>query len=200
MVETGAKARDGRTVRGERTRAALVDALLALLDEGRLRPTSAEIAERAGVSERSVFQHFQDREALFEATAHAQYQRVVPTLQPVDVTLALPQRIDHFTEQRCRLYQQLSGVRRAALLLEPESDAVAGWLAATRRAKARELERVFRAELQAVPDQDRPAVRAAAVAACAWTAWEALSFHQGLSPDASRQAMRTALAALLAPR
>ena len=56
--------RDGRTVRAERTRQALVDALLSLLDEGQLQPTAERIAVRAGVSERSVFQHFPDREAL----------------------------------------------------------------------------------------------------------------------------------------
>ena len=157
MVDTQAKSRDGRTVRGERTRAALVDSLLSLLDEGRLRPTSAEIAARAGVSERSLFQHFPDREALFEATARAQYERVLPTLKPVDASLPLHERLDRFTEQRCRLYQLLGGVRRAALLLEPESDAVARWLAGTRRAKARELERVFHAELQRIPAPEQKA-------------------------------------------
>ena len=43
--------RDGRTVRAERTRQALVDALLSLLDEGQLQPTAERIAVRAGVSE-----------------------------------------------------------------------------------------------------------------------------------------------------
>ena len=83
------KQRDGRTVRAERTREALVGALLALLNEGRVRPTASEIAERAGVSERSVFQHFRDREALFEAVAREQYERVVPTIRPVDASLSL---------------------------------------------------------------------------------------------------------------
>ena len=64
--------RDGRTVRAERTRQALVDSLLGLLDEGQMTPTAAQIAARAGVSERSVFQHFPDREALLEAVAHEQ--------------------------------------------------------------------------------------------------------------------------------
>ena len=43
------KQRDGRTVRAERTREALVGALLALLNEGHVRPTASEIAERADV-------------------------------------------------------------------------------------------------------------------------------------------------------
>ncbi len=72
---TGSK--DGRTVRAERTRQAIVDALLTLLDEGELRPTAERIAERAEVSERSVFQHFPDREALFEAVARQQWERII---------------------------------------------------------------------------------------------------------------------------
>ena len=105
--------RDGRTVRAERTRQALVDSLLGLLDEGHLTPTAAAIAARAGVSERSVFQHFPDREALLEAVAREQYDRVVPTLRPIDSTLPLPERIEQFVKQRARLYEQIGGVRRA---------------------------------------------------------------------------------------
>jgi len=92
--------RDGRTVRAERTRQALVDALLALLYEGQLQPTAERIAARAGVSERSVFQHFADREALYQAVAVQQYERIVPTLDPIDVSLPLPERIEAFAAQR----------------------------------------------------------------------------------------------------
>src|ERR671914_470326 len=108
-VEAAAGQRDGRTVRAERTRQALVEALLGLLDEGHLRPTAAQIAERAGVSERSVFQHFPDREALFEAVACEQYDRVLPTLRPIDASVALPERIEKFAEQRAHLYELIAG-------------------------------------------------------------------------------------------
>ena len=40
---------DGRSARSQRTRNAVVDALLELNREGNLRPTAKEIAERAGV-------------------------------------------------------------------------------------------------------------------------------------------------------
>ena len=53
--------RDGRAARALRTRQAVADALLRLLEEGELRPTSRMIAEKAGVSERTIFQHFEDR-------------------------------------------------------------------------------------------------------------------------------------------
>jgi TetR/AcrR family transcriptional regulator, regulator of autoinduction and epiphytic fitness len=191
------KGRDGRTVRAERTRRALVDALLALLDEGRLRPTAAEIAERAGVSERSVFQHFRDREALLEAVAREQYERVVPTIRPVDASLPLTERIDEFVAQRCGVFERVAGVRRAALLMEPESDVVAGWLSSVRSAGAAEAERVFRRELEALPPDEREPLRAALIAACGWGAFEALRFHQGLSVTRTRGALRTLVARLL---
>jgi TetR/AcrR family transcriptional regulator, regulator of autoinduction and epiphytic fitness len=197
---TERKQRDGRTVRAERTRRALVEALLALLNEGRLRPTAAEIAERAGVSERSVFQHFPDREALLEAVAREQYERVMPTIRPVDASLSLAARIDEFVAQRATLYERASGVRRAASLMEPESDVVAGWLTTVRRAGAAEVERVFRREIEATRADEREPLRAALVAACAWGTFEALRFHQGLSVSRTRGAMRTMVARLLGER
>ncbi len=192
--------RDGRTVRAERTRQALVDSLLSLLDEGVLTPTAAAIATRAGVSERSVFQHFPDREALFEAVAREQYDRVLPTLRPIDTTLPLDERIAQFTEQRARLYELIGGVRRAALLIEHESSSVAGWLATARQAKAAEAERVFRRELDSVPADERESLRSALVVLCSWSAWDGWRTHQRLSVSRARAALRTALAALLGER
>ena len=192
--------RDGRTVRAERTRQALVDSLLSLLEEGQLTPTAAAIAARAGVSERSVFQHFPDREALLEAVAREQYDRVVPTLRPVDSTLPLPDRIEQFTTQRARLYELIGGVRRAGLLVEHESSSVAGWLATARQAKAADVERVFRRELDAVPADDQDAVRAALITLCSWAAWDSWRTHQRLSVARSKAALAAGVAGLLAQR
>jgi TetR/AcrR family transcriptional regulator, regulator of autoinduction and epiphytic fitness len=196
-MEAAAKQRDGRTVRAERTRQALVDALLGLLDSGELSPTAAAIAGRAGVSERSLFQHFPDREALFEAVARQQYERVLPTLQPVDASMPLGERIDRFTRQRARLYEMIGGVRRAALLIEHESPSVAGWLTTARRAKAAEVERVFRRELAAIPGDEREPLRAALIAVCAWPAWDSWRTHQRLGVNRARAAMAAAIGGLL---
>jgi TetR/AcrR family transcriptional regulator, regulator of autoinduction and epiphytic fitness len=49
---------DGRVARAERSRRAIVAAHLALIDEGDLRPTGERIAERAGVSLRSLWTNF----------------------------------------------------------------------------------------------------------------------------------------------
>src|SRR5262245_41977092 len=143
MAARAELARDGRSVRAERTREAVVEALLELLDEGDIRPTAERIAARAGVSERSVFQHFSDRESLFEVAARRQYERVAPTLRRIDRELPLAARIEEFTAQRARLYETVSGVRRGALLIEYESPTVARRLNEVRAAKAKEVEQVF---------------------------------------------------------
>ena len=199
-MEAPSEPRDGRTVRAERTRQALVEALLGLLDEGQPRPTAAEIAARAGVSERSVFQHFPDREALLEAVAREQYQRVVPTLVPVDSSLPLAERIEQFVQQRSRLYEQIGGVRRAGLLIEHESTSVAGWIATARQQKAAEVERVFRRELDDTRPDEREPLRTALVMVCSWTAWDSWRTHQKLSVARARAALAAAIRALLGQR
>ena len=55
---------DGRMARSHHTRRAIVDAMRALHAEGDLRPTAPRVAARAGVSLRTVWQHFADMEAL----------------------------------------------------------------------------------------------------------------------------------------
>jgi TetR/AcrR family transcriptional regulator of autoinduction and epiphytic fitness len=195
---TGAK--DGRTIRAERTRQALVDALFALLDEGELRPTAERIAKRAGVSERSVFQHFPDREALFEAVARQQYERVFSGLEPVDSSRPLPERLDAFVGQRARLLEESSSLRQAAILLEHDSEVVAGWLESWRRAAATEVERVFRRELESYERGERAVLLGALVSAASGPVWEGYRLHQRMSAERARAAMRRTLAALLRER
>lgn len=63
---------DGRRLRSERTRQAIVEAYLALLRENPRIPTASSIAERAGYSVRSIFERFPDLHALrVAATDHA---------------------------------------------------------------------------------------------------------------------------------
>ena len=183
---------DGRTVRAQRTHARVVDALLELLDGGDVRPTSERIAGRAEVSERTVFQHFADREALFQAVSARQYERVMPTLEVISADLPLAERIKRFTDQRSRLLEQLSGVRRGALLMESESEVVADGLAMARRLKATEVRRLFATEIAASPELEAPLVSASA-----WTAWEGLRRHQGLGEGQARAAMALTLERLL---
>ena len=61
---------DGRSARRERGRAAVIDAVVDLLQEGHAPPTTPQVVERAGISEASLFRYFRSIDDLqLEATA-----------------------------------------------------------------------------------------------------------------------------------
>src|SRR5437763_6128852 len=105
-----------------RTREAIVDASSALVDEGDLRPTAPRIAERARVSVRSVFQHFDDLEALYAAVGDRVVERLSHLTMTVDAAAPLDRRIGEVVRQRCVLLEALTPIRRAAAVHEPFSN------------------------------------------------------------------------------
>lgn len=191
---------DGRRARSERTRTAIVDALLSLLEEGVVHPGAERLAERAGVSRRAIFHHFRDLEDLLATAGDRQMERVVPTLSPLPREGSTAARIEAFVAQRCRLLERIAPVRRAALLVEPLSPVVGTRLAAVRRRGRRAVEEVFAPELAAVPAEERAELAAALSMASSFSAWESIHTHQGLSADQTARVMKRAITALLAPR
>jgi AcrR family transcriptional regulator len=196
---TAAEKIDGRTARARRTREAIVDATLALLDAGNLRPSAEDIAERAGVSPRSIFQHFGDRETLSRAVGARQTERVSQIVEHLPDSGPFAVRVDAFVDQRARVLEFITPVRRSALLNEPFSTGSRNAIQAFRAFKRAEAERVFALELAAFPAAQRAELQRAVGAACDWSTWEALRSHQDLSVDEARAVMRRTLVALLQP-
>jgi len=60
-------AKDGRVVRGERMKLAIIKTTMTMVKEGNLIPSAQQISARAGVAVRSVFRHFDDMENLHVA-------------------------------------------------------------------------------------------------------------------------------------
>ena len=58
---------DGRRLRSERSRKAMIDAALELIEEGNFAPTAKQISECAGVGIRSFFRQFEDIDQFFAA-------------------------------------------------------------------------------------------------------------------------------------
>lgn len=187
---------DGRTARAARTRDSVVEALLGLIDDGNLRPTAREIADRAGVSLRSVYVHFEDLEDLFAAAARRQFERILPLLGPVPTEGGLPARLSAFVEHRARLLEAGSNVRRAAMLQEPFSPALSEIAGIVRKAARDEIERVFAAELSQRRGPARRRLLLALDVAASAPVWEQLRFHGDV--DEARAVVTTMLTALLA--
>jgi TetR/AcrR family transcriptional regulator, regulator of autoinduction and epiphytic fitness len=188
---------DGRLARSARTRHAVVDALLDLLGEGDLRPTAARIAERAGVSLRLVFHHFDDVETIYNELADRQAERVKPLTAPIPMTLPLARRVEEFSTQRGRLLETISPVRRAAVLMEPFRPALAKRLKLARDLMRAAAIAAFAPELSKLVAGEKRATIAALDVATSWVAWEQMRRHQGLSEAEARGVMATTIRALL---
>ena len=104
---------DGRTARGARTREAIIDALYDLLREGHGDTGARAIAERAGVSTRSVFQHFEDLETVYAEVAARQADAINPYLAPIDPLIPIAERVDRLVAARDEMYSIIAPVRRA---------------------------------------------------------------------------------------
>jgi TetR/AcrR family transcriptional regulator, regulator of autoinduction and epiphytic fitness len=191
---------DGRRARGERARAAVLDAILDLIQEGDLKPTAERVAQRAGVSLRLVFHHFADLESLYAAAADRQFERLRPLMKPLPADGAFDNRLEAFLRQRVRLWEKVTPVRRASLLLEPFSKAIRERLDAARALARNEVANVFRHEIEKLPRAQRSDVIAALDVASAWQTWEALRRHQGLSIEPARRVVAHMIEAVLATR
>ena len=186
---------DGRRARRHRSRDLAVDALLDLLNEGVVRPTAQQVAERSGVSLRSIFRIFDDVESLNAAACARQVTRVRHLFVDVPAEGTLASRIDQVITINGRLYESIAPVRRAALRTAPESAAVQETLARARGWVRAEVERVFADELRGAK---RDAVAALEVA-LSFEAWDQLRSAQGLSATRTAATVTHLLQSLLAP-
>lgn len=187
---------DGRVARGERTRDAIVAAHTALLREGVLKPTGKRIAERAGVSLRTLWLNFGDLEGLLGATTDYWLAADEELRRPVDPALPLAERIELFCAQRTRRLENIAPAARSAVLGEPFSRA----LAESRRLHVARVERdvtvTFAAELDAAGDH-RAVLTKSLFIASSWPAWLSLRDDWGLDAAASTAIMRYTISTLL---
>ena len=112
-TENNAVSNDGRIARGERTRSSIADALYELLADGAENPSGRDIAERANVSLRSVFQHFDDIEAVYSELITRQHERVAPFLEPINKDIPLNERVEIFIENRDSMFALAAPLRRS---------------------------------------------------------------------------------------
>lgn len=186
---------DGRTLRALRTREAIVDATIAQIDEGDLRPTAPRVAERAGVSVRSVFQHFADLETLHAAVAERLATRLAGLVLPISPELPLAERIERFVRQRGTLLDVVTPIRRAANVHGPFSTEIQARLRDGQAFLRAEVEATFRPELGARDDAGE--VLDALDVACGWATWDGFRSGLGRSPAEAEQVLRRLVRSLL---
>jgi AcrR family transcriptional regulator len=192
---------DGRASRTQRSRAAICDACLDLIQEGVLQPSADQIAERSGLSRRSVFNHFKDLGELYDAVLLAGLQRYEPFHVEVGTDAAIGQRLELWMTARARFLEATSPFTQAlmAQALHPPTGRQA--LRTSQEALAlqqRDLERVFADEIARMPEAERAEIVEAIATASCPLAWEHLRHNRSLSVARARAVMLRSVTALLA--
>jgi AcrR family transcriptional regulator len=189
---------DGRAARSHRSRLAIVNAMRELHAEGDLRPTAPRVAERAGVSLRTVWQQFADMEALLVEASRRDNEIVRSLITRIDPDQPLAARIAQFTGQRARLLEQMTPTWRAARLAEPFSAELARNKARTLAIAKRDLETVFAAELAQLAAAKRRQLTDGLHAVSVWSFWESARTELNLGPGPAEDLIRATFTALLA--
>ena len=189
---------DGRRLRRDRNREAVVQALLHLYRMGNLTPSADEIAEQAGISARSLFRYFDDVDALVREAVDRQQEHLAP-LFAVSATPDQPleARVSRFVADRARLLEAMGPVGQLARSLAPKQPLVAAELGRIRAELRDQLVDVFGPELDALSLGDRREVLAALDVACSWEAHHLLRDDQRMSAAAAGRIMARTIRSLL---
>ena len=92
--------RDGRSLRAERNRHLVAEALLQLLEEGEAQPTAQMIAKKSGVSTSTIFRLYDDLEAIRDTVIQRRLEQVKHLLVDVPSALPLEDRITQLVNLR----------------------------------------------------------------------------------------------------
>lgn len=191
---------DGRTARRVRNQDAVLDAVLELFAEDTLEPGAAEVAERSGVSLRSVYRYYEDREALIRAAI----ARNLEKLQPLFVIEPLGQgpladRIEVMVTNRLRLYEQVAPMVRATLRAAPSNHIISQQYAHVVARMRAQVEDMFAPELTAMTPEDAREVGALADMALQFHSLEHLRRTRGFSRAEAARITTRALESALTP-
>ena len=178
----------------------MVDALLDLYQEGNLRPGTDAIAERAGISPRSLFRYFEDTDDLADEAVTRQLARAAP-LVAIDVPADAPvgDRVAALVAQRFRLFDSVGQAARVSRLRAPFQSRLARTLTESRRYLRGQLRTLFAPELAALGDERGAGTLAAVDVLSSFESYQLLTEDQSLPEDEAMAVVRRALTILLDP-
>ena len=173
---------DGRRLRSERSRQAIIDATLALMEEGILVPTAQQISERAGVGIRSFFRHFEDMEALSSAIDDQIRDSYEALFLGGDRNGTTEERIQHAIERHADAYESVKNIILSTHAQRWRYEILRKNYARNQRGLRKDLDD-WLPELKKLPRLQREAVDAMA----SFEMWHRLREQQGLSRKASME-------------
>jgi AcrR family transcriptional regulator len=189
---------DGRVARRLENRARIVDALHALILEGSPHPTLREVAERAGVTPRTLLNHFADTDALHAAAAHHARAVTDERMPPVPDLRTSEARVREWFRRAADYYDGYAAVRWASLTFPGEAPRTER--KRRDRASFAALERRVLELLDAPERPAEPEALRALRSAVDPITWRLLRLQQGLSRSDAAGVMSRAVLSLARSR
>jgi len=144
---------DGRHRRRVENSDAAVRAMIELFEETGMLPTVAEVAERAGISPRSVFRYFDDVDALTRAAIDTRFREAAAYAILPSIPEDLDERIDLLTRSRADLFAFVGPTARLVRSRLGDNPILAETTALSRSLLRRQLRLVFGTELAGLGDR-----------------------------------------------
>ena len=195
-TSSGAPKIDGRRLRSERTRLAIIEAYQELLRRNSVMPTAVQIAEQAGCSVRSVFERFSDLDALSLATADFTIAQGQAEAVARHVDGDRPTRIRSHVETRARACEKWLPLWR----IITNQDQVAELrtrVVLVRLANIERMKLMYRRELSSLPEAAADELLIALAVLTSFESWDQMRNCHGLSTDAAQGIWRSAIDRML---
>lgn len=187
---------DGRRLRRSHNREAVLDALTSLFNQGSYQPSTNDIAERAGLSARSLFRYFDDVDDLNRAVIERHLRRARP-LADIEVEPDQPTsvKVRRLVETRVQLFETIAPEARACRLWAHRHRVVAAQLQENRAYFRQQIRALFPREVQGPGATLLPILDVL----CSFESYELLRNDQGLSRRETVSTLVAAMCALLSP-
>jgi len=179
----------GRGDRVARTREAIVSSTLTLAMEGEVAPIVRDIAKLAGVSARTVFQHFADTAELYVAVLGRVLTGLRGEAQPAPGG-ALDERISAVIGQRAGRYEKLLPMWCFVETLQRRSSEAGEQVSQLYTSNREQLAEYFGEELTGLSGEKRERALNALSMALAPESWIVLRERLGLTNDQAREEWR----------
>jgi AcrR family transcriptional regulator len=189
---------DGRTARRHRNTDAVLDAVHQLFVEGHVLPTVEDVASRSGVSLRSIYRYFPDRDELLQAALGRRMQVAEPFFRLDGLGSGpLAERIDRLVDHRLDLYDKMAPTARAALQAAYAAPVIGEVIRQRRSQLTEQVRSHFAPELEALAADEAADLLAAVDVLCQFEAIEALHVERELSTARTKRVLVRALRGLL---
>jgi AcrR family transcriptional regulator len=185
------KITDGRTARRNRNRDAVLDAMIALTTETGEEPAIEAVAERAGVSYRSVYRYFDDRTELLLAAIGRLMGEVWPIFDIEHLGEGtFDERLERLIRARIGAYRRLAPLTRLAMRRSVSEPVVTIQFDSVREFLREQIRTQFATELSAVPDAERVVAVRAIDVMFQFEALEFLARFEGLDDHTIAEVLR----------